>query len=242
MTMYQGREDLLNNLASLKKNGNLLDKNNKKISNLHKKMLNKTNSRLRLFFLLITLGPVFLLFFIESQRIPILDPIIFGLLPNLIPGFWLIYSLFVIGLIVLFFYSMFTLGREDSYLRRLRFVERKVVKIQSSFEHKIIELEEQNNEIVNSSNLGILPKKYRRSRAINKIYEYIANLHADSLKEAIRLYEIEDTQMKQARAQAVLDSFAASDRRRAEQKQAQDIEALNRKVDNLQRSIPRRRY
>ncbi|MCF3944127.1 hypothetical protein [Oceanobacillus alkalisoli] len=240
--MSHSREVLLHNLASLKKDGKVLDRNNKKISRLHRKMMDRTSSHLRLFFLLITLGPVFLLFFIESQRIPILDPILFGLLPNLIPGYSILLRLFILGLIILFFYSMFTLGKEDSFLRRLGFVEQRVVKTQSRFQQKIGELEDENNHIVNASNLGILPRKYRRSRAINKIYTYLENLQADTLPEAIRLYEIEEAQMRQARASAMLDSFAASDRRRAAEEQNRKLQSMERKVKEIQNSLPRRRY
>lgn len=60
------------------------------------------------------------------------------------------------------------------------------------YHNRLIEIEnkvEQNINMLQKD--SILPKAYWNSFAINKIIEYLINLRADSLKEAINLFENE---------------------------------------------------
>jgi len=49
-------------------------------------------------------------------------------------------------------------------------------------------------------NISVLPEKYRNIQSIEKIQEYITNKRADSLKEALNLYEDEKMKSQQTRA------------------------------------------
>ncbi|WP_078593664.1 hypothetical protein [Evansella clarkii] len=235
--MIDTRQSLLHSLEDLKEQAGTLDKNNKKIARLEEKMFKRTKGNLRMLFMLITLGPLFILYFIESRRVPVLDELLFVILPNIIPGFSLFFRVFVIGLVILFFYSMLTVGKESSYLRQLGFLERVVVKIQSGFHEKIVRLKGENNNILNACNLGNLPPKYRNSRAIDKIYGYLINLRADNLTEAINLYEFDDQQMRQAMA----ESLALSDMKRSMKETERAAQSAERMAVEAKNSLGRRR-
>lgn len=120
------------------------------------------------------------------------------------------------------------------------FEERIVVKIESSIKQKIAKLMNENNIIINSSNLGIIPHQYRYSQAINKIHGYLKNLRAHNLTAAINLYEVENQHIREARARAVADSFALSDIKRSVKETERAAQSAERLAVEAKRSIRRR--
>lgn len=173
-----------------------IDKNNKKIDKLIKRTQRRTTLSLYLLFSLITLIPALLLNIIETKRGTIMD-IIYHLLFGIIPGMHLLVQILFFALIILFVYSMFTLRKENSRLRKIPFVKRIIYKLEYGRKQKINYLTKENNNIVESNGLDQLPKDYRNYRSINKIYEYFKGGRADTLKDALNLYVSESNQRKQ---------------------------------------------
>ncbi len=87
--------------------------------------------------------------------------------------------------------------------RRLGKVKEKSL-IRKRFETRKNEIDEINSIILATfeevENISVLPEKYRNIQSIEKIQEYITNKRADSLKEALNLYEDEKMKSQQTRA------------------------------------------
>lgn len=150
-------------------------------------------------------------------------------MPSIIPGFDMIYLILNFALVILFIYSMRSVRKEDSYLMRVTFIQKIVDKVQFPVMQKIDDLVSENHNIIHTSGLVQIPDRYRHSRAINKIYGYLKDHRADSLKEAYNLYEYEMQQMAEAQAQAAELSRIKRSVQEAE-KAAQQQEAYSRQA------------
>lgn len=101
----------------------------------------------------------------------------------------LYFLLLAIGFVVLIFIVIRRLGKK---------LEKKLIK--QRFKKRESEINELNNIIIQSFEecelTSILPEKYWNLQAIDKIISYFINKRADSLKEAINLFEDESIKSK----------------------------------------------
>lgn len=198
MRLNEDKQLLLNDLATLIVANEEISKESRQINQLRaanyeivEKVLKKQMSKILLF-------PLIILFVIAAFPIPIINPLLYFIFPSTV------ILLIMIVLSVAYFYSRKALKNKNSKLRNSSYFDKLIQNIMQ----KDITIQNNNQLIANSKqvnskiqqelyNLGIfdrIPKQYTTPKAAIKIFTYIYNHRADTLKEAINLFEQEEYQ------------------------------------------------
>src|SRR5699024_8758799 len=104
-------EELIDILERVIKKTERFNKNTRKIERLNKQTRRKRFFVVGLIIALFTLVPFLILNYIDSPNNETLTVIFHSALPALIPGYYFIFGIFYFGSLILFIYSIFSIGR-----------------------------------------------------------------------------------------------------------------------------------
>src|SRR5699024_8281653 len=188
---------------------------------------------------LFTLVPFLILNYIDSPNNETLTVIFHSALPSLIPGYYFVFGLFYFAFIVLFIYGIFSIGREKSFLYKIKFFRRIKTNIEEKQENEILKLEIDNQNMNDSYAVSVIPQQYRTFHAMAKMREYLTNTRTNSLSKAIEVYELE---LHRERELALQSAALASARRSEENTKQAQASAKNAEQSANAAAYRRRRY
>ena len=177
--------------------------------------------------------------YIDSPNNETLTVIFHSALPALIPGYYTIFGIFYFGFFVLFIYGIFSIGREKSFLYKIKFLRRIKTNIEEKHENEILKLEIDNQNMNDSYAVSVIPHQYRTFHAMAKMREYLTNTRANFLSEAIEVYELE---LHRERELALQSAALASARRSEENTKQAQVAARNAEQSANAAAYRRRRY
>lgn len=215
--MHHTREELIDILDEITDKTEEFNKNTRKVEQLNSQIRFRRFILLGLIIALLTLIPFFILNYIEGQNNETLTIIFFSVLPAYIPGFRLMFGVFYFGFLLLFIYGIFSIGRKNSFLYKIKYFRRLQRRIKEKNEEEINELSIMNEAIITSSAFSVISQQYSGARAISKLREYLINKRANNIPEAIELYELELHRERQINMQAATLASARRTEEYAEQ-------------------------
>lgn len=234
--MHHTREHLIDILDEITDKTEKFNKNTRKIEQLNNQIRFKRFILLGLIITLLTLVPFLILNYIEGQNNETLTIIFFSALPAYIPGFRLMFGIFYFGFLFLFIYGIFSIGRKNSFLYKIKYFRRLQRRIKKKNEEKINGLNIMNEEIIASPAFLVIPQQYSGAQAISKLREYLINKRASNIPEAIELYELESHRERQIDIQTATLASA-----RQTEEHAKQAEVSAKKAEQSAHSY-RRRY
>lgn len=220
--LSENKQLLLNDLATLIVANEATNKELRLINNLQaanqgiiekglKKQLSKT-----------LLLPLIIIFAIAAFPIPIINPLLYFIFPSSV------ILLIMVVLLVAYLYSRKALKNKNSKFRKSSYFGKLIHNIMQ----QDITIQNNNQRIAKSKqviseiqqelyNQGIferIPKQYTTPKAVIKMFTYVYNQRADTLKEAINLFEQEEHQERMEQKQDAI--LRASERAEVEARAA----------------------